>query len=109
MSVECGPTLSVARGATRVHQDLVDSLDGEDTLEVGVNVRENGHDCSPNQSTVIVLLGLYERIQSCNRGESRDYSRRTGRLKCIYGAVLSLGFLGIRSMGLPSGEHLVLS
>ena len=62
MSEKRGPTFPVARGATRVRKDLVGSLDGEDAPEIRVNVREKGHDCGPYQSTVIVLLGLCEKI-----------------------------------------------
>jgi hypothetical protein len=69
-SGKCGPTLSVARSATGVHKDLVGSLNGENASEVRVDVRENGHDCGPDQSTVVVLLGLYEIIQPYDRGES---------------------------------------
>ena len=72
LSGQCGPTLSVARSAARVHKDLVGSLDGEDASEARVDVRENGNDCGPDQSTVIVLRGLYETVQSCGRGESYE-------------------------------------
>lgn len=44
----CKLTSTVAGGALRVHNDLVDGLDGEDALEVGVNVREKGHDSGPD-------------------------------------------------------------
>jgi hypothetical protein len=75
MSEKCDPTLPVARGATRVHKDLVGSLDGEHTSEVRVDMREKGHDCGPYQRTVIVLLGLYKIVQSCNGGESYEITR----------------------------------
>lgn len=72
MSRKRGPTFSVARGAARVHDNLVDSLDGEDASEVLVDVRENGHYCSPDQSTVIVSLSLHGILQSCKRRESYE-------------------------------------
>ena len=66
ISEKCEPTLPVARSATCVHEDFIDSLDGEDASEVGVDVGEKGHDCGPYQSTVIILRGLYEMVWSCN-------------------------------------------
>ena len=64
--------MSVARSATRIHKDLVGSLDGEDAFEARVDVRENGHDCCPDQSTVIVLRGLDKTAQSYDREESHE-------------------------------------
>ena len=60
---KCEHTLSVAGSEARVQKDLVDSLDGEDASETRVHVREKCYDNSPDQSTVIILRGLYERIQ----------------------------------------------
>lgn len=36
---------------------------------MGVEVREDGHDCGPDQSTVVVRRGLCERSQPYGRGE----------------------------------------
>ena len=38
-------------------------------------MRESGHDCGPDQGTVVIPWGLYERIQSCDGGESREITR----------------------------------
>ena len=69
MSGKCRPTLSVARSEAWVHKGFVYSLDGEDTSEIRVDVRENGHDCGPDQSTMIVLRSLYGIVQSHGRRE----------------------------------------
>ena len=57
-------TLTKPRSKGRVHERFVDGFDCENTLEVWVNVRKKRHDCGPDQSTVIVLRGLYKRAQS---------------------------------------------
>ena len=101
---KCGPTLSVARSETWIHNDLVDSLDGEDASKTGVDVRENGHDCSPDQSAVVILRGLYKIIRSSMVDNCTDHLRRTGRLRCTCEAVLGLGVPGIQSVDSPSGE-----
>ena len=66
MSGNREPTLSIAGSEARVRKDLVGCLDGEDASEARVHVREKCHDCSPDQSTVIILRGLYEIIQLCD-------------------------------------------
>ena len=70
MPGKCERTLSVAWSFARVHNWFVDGVYGVDTREVRVNVRIKGHDSGPDQSTVIVLRGLYERFKSRNRGAS---------------------------------------
>ena len=72
ISGKCGPTLSIAGSECSVLKRLVDSLDRKDALETRVDMREGGHDCGPDQGTMVVLWGLYERIQSCDGGESHE-------------------------------------
>ena len=64
--------MSIARSADRVHKDLVGSLDREDIFEARIDAQENGHDCGPDQSTVIVLQRLHETVRSCGKGGSYE-------------------------------------
>ena len=67
--------MSVPRGECHVLERLVDRFDRKDALEARVDVREDGHDCGPDQGAVIVLRGLWERDQSYSREESYEVTR----------------------------------
>ena len=51
-------TGAIVRSLGSVHDRLVNGLDSESTCEVGIEVREGSHDGGPNESTVVVRLGL---------------------------------------------------